>query len=73
MSNALSIVMASAAGKGAHSNEERWEYPVSFVREDAGPTLEDDDPGTVEVFLETGVLGGELRVKSWEPNDCAVC
>jgi hypothetical protein len=58
LSNALSTVIASPTGNGTGSNDERLECWMSFVLDEPGPTLVDDDR-VIEPPLETGVLGGE--------------
>lgn len=63
LSNALSTVIASPTGKGTGSNDERFECGMSFVLDEPGPTLVDDDR-VIEPPRETGVLGGERRVAS---------
>lgn len=64
LSKALSTDIRSPAGYGTTSNEDRLEYLTNLVFDDPGPTLVDDDLLVDDSPLETGVLGGELRVIS---------
>ena len=63
LSKALSRVLDSPAGKGTVSYDERSEYRMSFVFDDAGPTRVADDIA-IDPPLDTGVLGGEVKVAS---------
>ncbi len=65
--------MASPAGKGITSNDDRLECRTSFVLEDQVPTFVDDDVRVVDPPREMGVLGGEFKVNTCEPNDLLVC
>jgi hypothetical protein len=49
-----------------------WPCRRSFVLDEPGPRLVDEDLLMVDPPLETGVRGGEWRVTSWEPNDWVV-
>lgn len=60
--------MASPAGNGTLSNDERLEYRTIFFDEPV-PILVDNDVLVVEPPLETGVLGGDVKVNSWEAKD----
>src|SRR5271170_5686942 len=67
LSNALSIEVASPAGKAAGQSEEDLSDPLNrFVLDDPGPPLVDDEFRREEdrLRLVLGVLGGELRVRS---------
>jgi len=67
LSNALSIDVASPAGKAVAQSEEDLADPLNrFVFDDPGPTLVEDEFRREEdrLRLVLGVLGGELRVTS---------
>lgn len=61
--------MASPAGKGAHSNDERLEYRTNLVVDDPRPTFVEDDLRLVEPPRELGVLGRSFKVHSCDPSE----
>ena len=61
-SNALSIDIASPAGKGGKSSDDLADPLTSLILDEPGPTRVDDDHLLLAGRLEVGVRGGEWSV-----------